>query len=116
MDDSNFFSIDRLVEFGMSAAIAQQMVASMNQQFQQMHIPGSIQTMPRPTPPPAVYYVAINGEATGPMDEKELARLIYTKQVTKESLCWMPGMAEWQPIERVPAILRIVALTPPPLQ
>lgn len=33
MDDSNFFSIDRLVEFGMSAAIAQKMVANMNQQL-----------------------------------------------------------------------------------
>ena len=30
MNDQNFFSIDRLVEFGMSVAIAQQMVQSMN--------------------------------------------------------------------------------------
>ena len=116
MDDSNFFSIDRLVEFGMSAAIAQQMVASMNKQFHNMYIPGSIQAMPQPAAPPPIYYVAVNGEAMGPMDEKELSRLIYTKQVNKESLCWMPGMAEWQPIEQVPAILRIVALTPPPLR
>lgn len=100
----------------MSAAIAQQMVASMNQQFKQMYIPGSIQAMPQPAPAPAIYYVALNGEATGPLDEKELSRLIYAKQVSKDTLCWMPGMAEWQPIERVPAILRIVALTPPPLQ
>ena len=116
MDDSNFFSIDRLVEFGMSAAIAQQMAASMNKQFRQMYIPGSMQTMPQPAPPPAVYYVAIDNEATGPMDEKELSALIYTKQVTKDTLCWMPGMEQWQPIERGPAVLRIVALTPPPLK
>lgn len=115
MDDSNFFSIDRLVEFGMSAAIAQQMVTSMNKQFQQMHIPGSIQSIPQPAAPPPIFYVALNGEATGPIDEKELSRLIYTKQVTKETLAWMPGMADWQPVEQVPAILRIVALTPPPL-
>ena len=50
------------------------------------------------------------------MDEKELTALIYNRQVTKDTLCWMPGMAEWQPIERVPAFLRIVALTPPPLK
>ena len=116
MDDSNIFSIDRLVEFGMSAAIAQKMVANMNQQLQQMYIPGSMQSMPKPAPQPAVYYVAINNEATGPMDEKELTALIYNRQVTKDTLCWMPGMAEWQPIERVPAFLRIVALTPPPLK
>lgn len=114
IDNSNFFSLDRLVEFGMSAAIAQQMVASMNQQMQQMQYPSGMQMMPQPQSA-ATYYVAIGGEAVGPLGEKELARLIYDRQVTKDTLCWMPGMARWQPVSQVPAVLRIVALTPPPL-
>lgn len=113
LDDSNFFSLDRLVEFGMSASIAQQMVASMNQQMQQMQYPGSMNTMPQRQP--GVYYVAIDGQPNGPLDEKELGRLIYNKQVNKDTLCWMPGMVQWQPVSQVPAVLRIVALTPPPL-
>ena len=112
-DDSNFFSLDRLVEFGMSAQIAQQMVASMNQQMQQMQYPGGMQMVPQPQV--SNYYVALDGEACGPLDEKELARLIYQGRVTKDTLCWLPGMAQWQPVSQVPAVLRVVALTPPPL-
>ncbi|MBR6140384.1 MAG: DUF4339 domain-containing protein [Bacteroidaceae bacterium] len=114
MNDQNFFSIDRLVEFGMSAAIAQQMVKSMNQNMQSMYVPGSIQSMPQPAP--AIYYVAIDGQQTGPLNEAELTRLIMQKQINKDTLAWMPGMAAWQPIEQIPAILKVIALTPPPLE
>ena len=114
MDDNNFFSIDRLVEFGMSMQIARQMVGSMNQQLQQMYVPGSAQTMPQAAP--VSYYVALEGKPVGPLNESEVSRMIYNKQVTKDTLCWMPGMKEWKPVEQVPQVLRIVALTPPPLQ
>jgi len=113
MNDQNFFSIDRLVEFGMSVAIAQQMVQSMNQSMRNMYVPGSIGSMPQPAP--AIYYVAIGGQPTGPLSEAELTRLIMQKQVSKDTLAWMPGMSAWQPIEQVPAILKVIALTPPPL-
>ena len=113
MDDSNFFSVDRLVEFGMSMQIARQMVGSMNQQLQQMYVPGSLQAMP-PTAP-ATYYVALEGKPVGPLNESEVSRMICRKQVTKDTLCWMPGMAAWKPVEQVPQVLRLVALTPPPL-
>ena len=113
MDNQSYFSIDRLVEFGLGMAMAQQMVGMMNQYMQQMYVPGSIQSMPKPMP--QMYYVAINGQQVGPLNESELSRLISQKQVNKDSLAWMPGMAAWQPIEQIPAILKIVALTPPPL-
>ena len=113
MDDNSFFSVDRLVEFGLGMGMAQQMVGMMNQYMQQMYVPGSIQSMPKPMP--QIYYVAIDGQQVGPLNDSELSRLIAQKQVNKDSLAWMPGMAAWQPIEQIPAILKIVALTPPPL-
>lgn len=113
MDNSSFFSIDRLVEFGLGMGMAQQMVGMMNQYMQQMYVPGSIQSMPKQMP--QIYYVAIEGQQVGPLNDSELSRLISQKQVNKDSLAWMPGMAAWQPIEQIPAILKIVALTPPPL-
>lgn len=113
MNDQNFFSIDRLVEFGMSVAIAQQMVQSMNQSMRNMYVPGSIQSMPQPVP--AIFYVVIDGQQTGPLNEAELTRLIMQKRVNKDTMAWMPGMTAWQPIEQVPAILKVIALTPPPL-
>ena len=111
MDNQSFFSIDRLVEFGLG--IAQQMVGMMNQYMQQMYIPGSIQSMPKPIA--NIYYVAIDGNQIEPLGEAELTQLINQKKVTKDTLAWVPGMAAWKPIEQVPAILKIVALTPPPL-
>ena len=48
MDDSSFFSIDRLVEFGMGMAVAQQMVKTMNESMTNMHVPGAMNPMEKP--------------------------------------------------------------------
>ncbi len=114
MDDNSFFSVDRLIEFGLGMGIAQQMVGMMNQYMQSMYVPGSIQSMPNVIP--NTYYVALDGQQVGPLSESELSKLISLKKVNKDTLAWMPGMMEWKAIEHIPAILKIVALTPPPLQ
>lgn len=77
MDDNSFFSIDRLVEFGMSAAIAQQMVNSMNVAMAGMNISGS---MPKDQPAPPVYYVALEGKPVGPLNESELSQTHLPKE------------------------------------
>lgn len=116
MNDSNFFSVDRLVEFGMGMAMAQQMVNMMNQSMQQMYVPGSIQSMPQPkNQQPQLYYVGINGQQVGPLHESELITMIKNRSVSKDTLAWMPGMPAWKPIEQIPEILKVIALTPPPL-
>lgn len=113
MDNNSFFSIDRLVEFGMSMAVANQMVQTMNQFMQAMHVPGSDMAMSQPLQ--QIFYVVINSAPVGPLDSCTLSQLIFQKKITKDSLAWIPGMLCWQPIEKVPAILKIVALTPPPI-
>lgn len=84
----------------------------MNQAMQQMHIPGSIQTMPAPR----AIYVALEGKPVGPLAEGDFIRLLDSGKVTKDTLAWMPGMSSWQKIENTPEILRIIALTPPPIE
>lgn len=111
MDDSNFFSVDRLIEFGIGMSVAQQMVGSMNKAMTEMQMPGGLHQVM--TPPP--YHVAIDGSNVGPLSACELSQLIKAKKVDKNTLAWMPGMSGWKPIEQVPAILKIIALTPPPL-
>lgn len=113
MNDQSFFSVDRLVEFGLSLGIAQQMVGMMNQYMQSMYVPGSIQAMPKPLS--STYFVVIDNQQAGPLNDCELMQLIAEQKVTKDTLAWMPGMLDWQPIEQVPEILKIVALTPPSL-
>lgn len=114
MDDSDFFSMNRLVEFGMGMTIAQQMVKTMNQSITDMNVPGvmnkieSIQT--------AFFYVMIEGKQAGPFSEQELARLISEKKVVKETYVWMPSLPSWKMAEQIPEVLKLVALTPPPFE
>lgn len=113
MDDNSFFSIDRLVEFGLGMAMARQMVNIMNESMQTMYIPGSANNIRQPQQNDI--YVAINGQSVGPLSANEFLHLVNDKKATKDSLAWMPGLLNWKPIEQIPAILKIVALTPPPL-
>ena len=113
MENNSFFSIDRLVEFGLGMGIAQQMVGMMNQYMQQMYVPGSIQSMPKSMR--QIYYVAVDGQQIGPLNDSELSQLVIQKRINKDTLAWVPGMLGWKPIEQVPAILKVIALTPPPL-
>ncbi len=112
MNDS-FFSLDRLVEFGLGMGVANQMVKTMNESMLSMHIPGAQNTMQQAIS--KIYYVAVEGKAVGPLNDGELMQLIAQKRVNKETLAWMPGMSSWKTIENVPEVLKVVALTPPPL-
>ena len=111
MNNDSFFSIDRLVEFGMGMAVAQQMVKTMNETMQSMHIPGTMN--PMQPQQQQFYYVMINEKQAGPFSERELSRLIAEKKVVKESYIWKPGMPNWEIAERLPEVLKLVALTPP---
>jgi len=112
-DKENFFSVDRLVEFGLSLAVAQQMVDAMNVAISKMHIPGVCS--PQVLAPPSVFYVVIEDKQYGPLSEHELLRLIGERKLVKETYVWTPGMPRWEIAAKVPDILRMVGLCPPPL-
>lgn len=137
MGEVSFYSIDRLVEFGLSMAVATQMANSMNEMLNRMQTPGAgraLQPMPgalrpstgesttaygvtQPLGPSiqAVYYAALDGTACGPYSAVELARLIAERRVTKETYIWKPGTPSWQLAEALPEVLALAALTPPPV-
>jgi hypothetical protein len=115
MNEDSFFSVDRLLEFGMGMAVAQQMVKSMNDMMANMRIPGSINHSPfsRQNGSNSVFYAVIDGKQEGPFSETEFTRLIINKKIVKETYIWKPGMADWQLAGNIPAVLQIVAITPP---
>jgi hypothetical protein len=114
MNENSFFSINRLIEFGMSLAVAQQMVQTMNNAMTNMHIPGADNPIQSATV--QFYYVIIEGNQLGPFSEQELSRLITEKKVVKETYIWKPGLLNWEIAEHLPEILKLVALTPPPFE
>lgn len=114
MNDSDFFSVDKLVEFGLSLAISQQMVASMNQSIKNTVVPGAMNTMPTNSAA-ELFYFAIDAKQAGPFSGRETMELLQQGKVNKDSLAWKPGMSAWKKIEEIPEILKFVALTPPKL-
>ena len=110
---TDFYSMDKLVEFGMSMAIANQMASSMNQTLNQMQVPGAGKAMP--TASDNIYFAVIDGSQTGPYSLTELSRLIAEKKIVKETYIWKPGMSQWELAEKVSEVLRLVAVTPPPI-
>ena len=114
MNDESFFSINRLVEFGMGVAIAQQMVKTMNESINTLQISGTMNPIQNTTQ--QFYYVIIEGKQAGPFSESELLRLISEKKVSKETFVWKPGMTNWENAEKIPMILKLVALAPPPFE
>lgn len=115
MNNDNFFSIDRLVEFGLGIGVAQQMVNSMNHALQNTYIPGTMNPMTgTPQKPPNAFFVILDGKQAGPFSEEELTRLISQGSVDKTTYVWKAGMPNWEHCENVPEVLRLVALCPPP--
>lgn len=101
----SFFSIDNLVEFGLGMAVARQMVNTFNQNLATTMSPVdySIQNV----------HVSINNQDVGPLNEEEIRLLLRQHKICSKTLAWMPGMAAWKPIEQIPEVLKIIALTSP---
>lgn len=113
MDESNFYSINNLVEFGMGMAVAQQMVRTMNQSIETMKVPGTFNAHQQQ--PQSLFYAVVEGKQMGPFSEQEVTRLIKEKKIVNETYIWKPGMQSWELAEKIPEVVRLVALTPPPL-
>ena len=73
MDNDSFYSLDRLIEFGLGINIANQMIKVMNDSFQQMYVPGADNPMKQPS---SLFYVVVDGKQVGPLSESEMARLV----------------------------------------
>lgn len=68
------------------------------------------------TPPPiptVAYYVAVNGQATGPYDISILAQMAAAGQFNAENLIWKAGMMEWVKAGTVDELKGLFIVIPP---
>jgi hypothetical protein len=114
-NDNSFNSIERLMEFGMSMAVAQQMMQTMNHAMQNMATP-QFQQVTVLMPKPVLFYAIVNDIPQGPFTEQELSSHILANRVTKETLIWLHGMIGWMQAQQVPEVSKLFALMPPPIQ
>lgn len=61
------------------------------------------------------FHVALNGQQAGPYDMNGLKALVQSQQLTRETLVWANGMANWTKAGDVPALATLFTSAPPPL-
>jgi len=77
--------------------------------------PAAGAAMPPPIPGAASFHVAVNGQQAGPFDANALAQQAASGQLTRASLVWKAGMAQWAKAGDVPELAMLFANTPPPV-
>ena len=70
---------------------------------------------PPPVPRGPEFYAAVDGQQAGPFDAAALKEQIKSGRVTKETLVWSEGMAEWTAAGGVDAVARLFGAVPPPM-
>lgn len=71
---------------------------------------------PPPLPPGnRTYHVAVGQNQTGPFTVAMLQQQIANGNLTRDSLVWSAGMAQWSKASEVPEVAALFASTPPPL-
>ena len=83
-----------MASMAVGGAVGQNIAGSMNNMMAGMN--QQVQNGMTPPPVPGVsYYVAVNGQATGPYDLNTLRQMMTARQFTSDSLVWKTGMPEW---------------------
>lgn len=111
-NDNSFNSIERLLEFGMSMAVAQQMMQAMNHAMQNITTP-QFKNVNMPLPQATSFYALVNDIPQGPFTEQELIGHILANRVNNETLVWLNGMPGWMQAQQVPEVAKLFALMPP---
>lgn len=95
--------------FAMANQFGQQMGGGQQQQSQQQQ-PG-----PPPLPAQTQYYVGIDGNRQGPYDLSTIQSQISSGRISRETLVWKAGMANWAKASEVSELGNLFTQEPPPL-
>ncbi len=94
---------------GMGFAMANQMGKAMNPPEKPK---GST---PPPLPAESAYFLAIDGQQTGPLTISAIKQKISGGKISLKTKAWKEGMAEWTEINRIEELKSLFGATPPPL-
>jgi membrane protease subunit (stomatin/prohibitin family) len=70
---------------------------------------------PPPIPQSVAFYIATNGQQTGPFDVTKLTELAAKGELTRQTLVWRNGMAQWTPAASVQELANLFSNVPPPV-
>ena len=110
--DNSFAPIERLMEFGMSMAVANQMVQTMNEVMAKSNKP-SLQNVGLQHQVPKSYYIVINDITQGPFSESEISNYVITNKINENTFVWHDGMSHWELSKDTPEVAKLFLLKPP---
>lgn len=110
MKEESFYSIDKLIEFGLEISLAKQMITLMNTAIVNMYIPGIADTNHKNDN----YFIIENDIQKGPYNELDILRLISEHKIHNATFIWKTGMPNWEKAEKIPEIIKLVAMKNPP--
>jgi membrane protease subunit (stomatin/prohibitin family) len=93
---------------GMGFAMANQMGQAIPNQ-------NAGQSAPPPIPKETAYFIAVDGNQTGPFTLTQLKEKVTSKELTKATLAWKEGMSNWEKAENIAELVAILGSIPPPL-
>ena len=110
MEENNF--LEKILELGIGLSMARQMPDLMSQSMQGV----SGQAVGSPSQPPQipteeVFYLVIDNAQAGPFNAAAMKQIIQNNMITKDTLVWKPGMAQWQPASQVPEVNKLFLLS-----
>jgi membrane protease subunit (stomatin/prohibitin family) len=92
------------VGMGVGNVISSQVNNSLNQSQQNNSAP----------PPLVQFFVAVNGQQTGPFGQDQLAQMVQRGEVKRETYVWHAGMAAWAAASGMPELSALFNNMPPP--
>lgn len=99
---------------GLGFAMANQMSQTLGQPAAQPQAGGGADAPP-PLPQQAAFFLALDGQQSGPYDSAALRDLARQGRLTPETLAWRKGMPQWTPAAQIPEVADALGDVPPPL-
>ena len=119
--ETDFSSLDKLIEFGLGLGIATQMMNTMNNAISRTAYPGvginpGLGIQPDKLgneslkKEPYGYYVVYDERMAGPLSEQEMSILIKEGKIKDKPFCWKPGQYSWRLAEDIPEVNKLLLL------
>lgn len=71
--------------------------------------------VPPPIPQQSAYYIAIDGNPSGPFDVSTVVSYVNSGQVNKDTLVWKQGLSTWTALGSISEFSYLFASCPPPI-
>ncbi|TXI66525.1 MAG: DUF4339 domain-containing protein [Flavobacterium sp.] len=98
----------------MGGAMGNQMAGMMNQMGANMNNQTPLNSQMPPTPPSIQYFVAVNGQQSGPFNMQQLQQLVMNGQLQANTFVWKQGMQNWEEAGKLLELQTLFGAVPPP--